>query len=67
VTMFGEIAPILCARGEFERMARLERNADEFVASRPMSLLCGYHASPQTNDHLADLCSAHATIVASER
>ena len=67
VTMFGEIAPILCARGAFEQMARLERIADEFVASRPMSLLCAYPASQQTNDHLADLCCAHATIVASEQ
>jgi DNA-binding NarL/FixJ family response regulator len=67
VTMFGEIAPILCARGEFEQMLRLERIADEFVASRPMSLLCAYPASPQTNDHLGDLCSAHATIVAPEQ
>ena len=67
VTAFGEIAPILLALGEYEAMLRLEQIADDFVRTRPMSLLCGYHASPQTNDHLADLCSAHATIVASER
>jgi len=67
VTMFGEIAPILAARGEFEQMARLEWIADEFAASRPMSLLCAYAASHQTNHHLADLYCAHATIVASEQ
>jgi len=67
VTMFGEIAPILAARGEFEQMARLEWIADEFAASRPMSLLCAYAASHLTNHHLADLYCAHATIVASEQ
>ena len=41
VTMFGELAPILCASGQFEAMLRLEQIADEAAASRPLSILCG--------------------------
>jgi DNA-binding NarL/FixJ family response regulator len=66
VTMFGEIAPILCARGAFDDMLRLERVADEFVAARPLSLLCAYHASPQTDAGRVHVCAGHSTIVASE-
>jgi DNA-binding NarL/FixJ family response regulator len=66
VTMFGEIAPILCARGAFDDMVRLERVADEFVAARPLSLLCAYHASPHTAAGRVHVCAGHSTIVASE-
>jgi hypothetical protein len=66
VTMFGEIAPILCARGAFDAMVRLERVADEFVAARPLSLLCAYQASPQTAAGRVHVCAGHSTIVASE-
>ena len=42
VTIFGEIALILCANRQFDAMLRLEQIADEAAASRPMSILCGY-------------------------
>ena len=69
VTMFGEIAPILCASGKFDAMLRLEQFADEAAASRPLSILCGYPTeclSDNASDLMASVCGTHATIVPSD-
>ena len=66
VTMFGEIAPILCANGQFEAMLRLEQIADEAAASRPISILCGYPTDCLHDDGtelMAHVCGKHAVIV----
>jgi DNA-binding NarL/FixJ family response regulator len=66
VSVYGEIAPLLCARGEFEAMIRLEQIADEFAASHPMSVLCGYSVECLGSDSsriAADVCAEHSTIV----
>jgi CheY-like chemotaxis protein len=64
VTMFGEIAPILCRRGEFDAMIQLERIADEYAASRPLSILCGYSTECVAEQSvLASVCAEHSTIV----
>jgi DNA-binding NarL/FixJ family response regulator len=66
VTMFGEIAPILCANGQFEAMLRLEQIADQAAVSRPMSILCGYPTDCLHDDGtelMAHVCGKHAVIV----
>jgi len=66
VTMFGEIAPILCERKEFDAMIRLEQIADEYAASRPLSILCGYSTEclgSEAGDLYASICAAHSAIV----
>jgi len=65
VSMFGEIAPILCARGEFEHMRRLEGIAGDFEAARPLSILCGYSTECLAGDEglSAHICAAHSTVV----
>ena len=64
VSMYGEIAPLLYARGEFEAMMQLERIADEYAASRPLSILCAYPGlCRETEDVLSRICAEHATIV----
>jgi CheY-like chemotaxis protein len=66
VSVFGEIAPILCARGALRAAARLEQIADAYASARPVSVLCAYstecvgsHRSP---NGLA-ICKEHAAIV----
>ncbi len=69
VTMFGEIAPILCASGRFDAMLRLEQFADEAAASRPLSILCGYSTGclgDNASDLMASVCGTHAAIVPSD-
>ena len=66
VSMFGEIAPILAARGEFDAMRRLEQIAGEYAASRSLSILCGYPVESVGGEasHLAaEICAEHSTIV----
>jgi len=66
VSLFGEIAPILCTRGSFDGAVRLERIAGDFAASRPLSILCLYPTAFVANDvgdHAASICREHATIV----
>jgi CheY-like chemotaxis protein len=69
VTMFGEIAPILCANGQFDAMLRLEEIANEAAASRPMSILCGYPTEclhDDGSDLMASVCGKHSAIVSSD-
>jgi DNA-binding NarL/FixJ family response regulator len=67
VTAYGEIAPILLARGEYDAMLHLEHIADDFVRTRPMSLLCGYPAPARYSRPPAQFCEVvalHSAIVA---
>jgi hypothetical protein len=64
--MYGEIAPILCAAGDFDAMVRLERIANEHAASRPLSILCGYSTAclaDETGALEAAIYGEHSAIV----
>jgi DNA-binding NarL/FixJ family response regulator len=66
VTAFGQIAPILCERGEFEAMIRLERVADAYTAARPVSILCAYATQclgDSANELTARIHHEHVTVV----
>ena len=67
VSMFGEIAPLLCERGEFESAIALERIADDYTAARSLSLLCAYSqactGTREEEDGLARVCGLHSTVV----
>lgn len=66
VTLFGEIAPILCRRGDYDAMVALEEIADGYTRSRPISILCGYTAACMADDagRVSDrVCAGHAVIV----
>jgi hypothetical protein len=70
VSFFGEVAPILCGRGDIDGMQRLEQIAHEFAATRPMSILCGYSTTlfedgPDGPTRLASVAAAHSTFVPS--
>jgi hypothetical protein len=65
VTAFGQIAPILCERGEFDAVVRLERIADAYAAAHPVSLLCGYSTKCLGGDdeRLVQIRHEHVTVV----
>jgi DNA-binding NarL/FixJ family response regulator len=68
VTMYGEIAPILCGNGDFGAMDRLEQIADEYAAARSLSILCGYSTDclgSESSELAARVCARHSTIVPS--
>jgi CheY-like chemotaxis protein len=69
VTVFGEIAPLLCARGEYELMARVEALGEAFAATRPMSLLCAYPsvAFDAASERADTVCCAHVAVVPPHR
>jgi CheY-like chemotaxis protein len=64
VTIFGEIAPLLFARGDYDAMLRLERIGSEYTASRPVSILCCYSTGCLDDARIhAGICSHHSTVV----
>jgi len=66
VTAFGQVAPILCARGEFDAMVRLERIADEYTATHAVSVLCAYSRQclgDGDNELAARIHHEHVTVV----
>jgi CheY-like chemotaxis protein len=70
VSLFGEVAPILCERGEFDSARRLERIASEYAASRPISILCAYSTeclAGAPGDLAAGICAEHSTVVPADR
>jgi DNA-binding NarL/FixJ family response regulator len=70
VTVFGEIAPILCRRREFDAMFRLEQIADAYIATRPLSVLCAYSTEFLPDDVIglaSCLCAEHSTIVPADQ
>jgi CheY-like chemotaxis protein len=69
VSMFGEIAPILCAGRDVEGMLRLERIAGDYTSAHPLSILCAYPTASlpaSAGDLAARLCAEHSTIVPAE-
>ena len=70
VSLFGEVAPILCARGEIDAMARLERIADDYAASRPLSILCAYSSQGFDSKRralIATICKEHKAVLSNRR
>ena len=68
VCMFGEIAGVFHARGQFEAMLQVERLAADVFASQPITLLCSCAVDLRRDngtDLAASLCAAHSTIVPS--
>jgi CheY-like chemotaxis protein len=66
VTFFGEVAPILWSRGDFDAAIQFERIADEVFAARPMSVLCAYRIEAARDEGapgLSAICAEHAAIV----
>lgn len=66
VTAFGQMAPILCERGEFDAMVRLERIADAYAAARAVSILCAYSTDclgGGDNELAARIHHEHVTVV----
>ena len=64
VTIFGEIAPLLCARGNYDAMLRLEQIAGDYTATRPASILCCYSTECFDNASVYEgICGEHATVV----
>jgi CheY-like chemotaxis protein len=64
VSLFGEMAPLLCARKQDSAAFALERMADAYAASRQLSLLCGYPlaALGGTAALSRQICAAHHAI-----
>jgi CheY-like chemotaxis protein len=64
VTIFGEIAPLLYARGDHDAMLRLERIANEYTVTRPVSILCCYSTGCFDDAPVhAGICGHHSTVV----
>ena len=65
VSVCGQIAPLLCARGEIDEMLRLERIASDYARSHPISILCTYPTSCAGYEIgvLSAICAEHSTIV----
>ena len=64
VTVFGEIAPLLGARGDLDAMLRLEQIAGEYTPTRPVSILCGYSTGCFEDAAMyAGICGQHSTVV----
>jgi CheY-like chemotaxis protein len=64
VTIFGEIAPIACARGDLGTTLLIERLAEDYAASHQCSLLCAYSTAALGDRAVhASVCRQHATIV----
>jgi DNA-binding NarL/FixJ family response regulator len=64
VTIFGEIAPLLCVSGDYDAMLLLEHIASEYTVSRPVSILCCYSTGCLDERRVhAGICAHHSTIV----
>jgi DNA-binding NarL/FixJ family response regulator len=64
VTVFGEIAPLLGARGDVDAMLALEQIASEYTATRPVSILCCYSTGRFEDAAMhAGICGHHSTVV----
>jgi len=66
VCVFGQVAAILHARGFVDEMLQLEQMRDDFVAPKPVTVLCSCATRLQRSDGtdlVASVCAAHSTIV----
>jgi signal transduction histidine kinase len=70
VRLYGELAPLLLERGQFEDALRLEQLADTFSQRHDLPIFCGYRMSQFAHDGLAyqfgSICDAHDTVLPSE-
>jgi hypothetical protein len=69
-SLFGEVAPILCARGEIDAISRLERIADDYAGSRPLSILCAYSSQGFDSKRralIATICKEHKAVLSNRR
>jgi CheY-like chemotaxis protein len=65
VTMWGECAPTLLRRNRPDAALDIERFAGEYVASRPLSIVCGY-STESLSEHpgtLPHLCAEHSAFI----
>jgi CheY-like chemotaxis protein len=64
VTIFGAIAPLFYARGDYDAMLRVERIANEYTVTRPVSILCCYSTGCFDDAPVhAGICGHHSTVV----
>lgn len=66
VRQFGEVSPLLAARGNSAAAVRLEQLANELQSQIPFSRLCAYRIGDFAADavgDLSDICSAHDVII----
>lgn len=66
VSVFGELAAVLHARGLDDAMLELEQMADPFIATRSISILCTCATAlcrANGDDLAASVCHAHETVV----
>jgi len=65
VSVFGEIAPVLCGRHQTAAALEMERISVAYAASRSLSVLCGYSAGVlgASADLTAEVCAVHETVL----
>jgi len=70
VTLIGEIAGVLCRRGDFDGALELERLWDELTASLPILTICAYPTACFHDDRaqvvVSDISAHHSVISHSE-
>lgn len=66
VRQYGEMSPLLAARGNSTAAVQLELLANEQQSQLPYSRLCGYHIGdfgPDAAGALSDVCAAHDVVI----
>jgi DNA-binding NarL/FixJ family response regulator len=68
VSVFGEIAPVLCGRGLEAPALAIERMSIAYAASHPISVLCGYSAAVlgASADLAAEVYGAHEAVLTAD-
>jgi hypothetical protein len=68
VSVFGEIAPVLCGRGLEAPAIALERMSIAYAASHTISVLCGYSAAVlgASADLAAEVYGAHEAVLTAD-
>jgi CheY-like chemotaxis protein len=68
VSVFGEIAPVLCGRRQHTAAFAIERMSIAYAASRPISVLCGYSAAVlgAAPDLAAEVYGAHDAVLTAD-
>jgi len=66
LTLFGEMAVLLCRDGNFEAAAELERMWDEITGHLPFFTVCSYACElfedPKSRESFPKVCAAHRTV-----
>ena len=68
VSVFGEIAPVLCGRRQQAAALAIERMSIAYAASHPISVLCGYSAEVlgASADLAAEVYGAHDAVLTAD-